>query len=81
MPLYILCGMTSKERAHPEILNGKRRQRIARGSGVNVAEVNNLLKRFDDMRDMMRKMGKFQKMLGKMGGKLPAGLPGMGFGR
>jgi signal recognition particle subunit SRP54 len=67
----ILCGMTPKERAHPEILNGKRRQRIAKGSGVNVAEVNNLLKRFEEMREMMRKMGKF-------GGKMPANFPGMG---
>jgi signal recognition particle subunit SRP54 len=71
----ILCAMTPKERNHPEILNGKRRIRIAKGSGVNVAEVNNLLKRFDEMRDMMRKMNKFQKMMGKFGGKMP----GMGF--
>jgi signal recognition particle subunit SRP54 len=71
----ILCAMTPKERNHPEILNGKRRIRIAKGSGVNVAEVNNLLKRFDEMRDMMRKMNKFKKMMGKFGGKMP----GMGF--
>jgi signal recognition particle subunit SRP54 len=71
----ILCGMTRKERNHPEILNGKRRMRIAKGSGVTVAEVNNLLKRFDEMREMMRKMNKFQKMMGKFGGKMP----GMGF--
>ncbi len=71
----ILCAMTPKERNHPEILNGKRRIRIAKGSGVNVAEVNNLLKRFDEMREMMRKMNKFQKMMGKFGGKMP----GMGF--
>lgn len=71
----ILCGMTPKERNHPEILNGKRRMRIAKGSGVTVAEVNNLLKRFDEMREMMRKMNKFQKMMGKFGGKMP----GMGF--
>ncbi len=79
----ILCAMTPKEREHPEVLNAKRRVRIAKGSGVNVAEVNNLLKRFEEMREMMRKMGKFQKMLGKFGGKIPAGgFPGMGgFGR
>jgi len=75
----ILCAMTPKERAHPEILNAKRRQRIAKGSGVNVAEVNNVLKRFDEMREMMRKMGKFQKMMSRMGGGgLMGGLP---FGR
>jgi len=81
----ILCGMTPKERAHPEILNAKRRQRIAKGSGVTVTEVNNMLRRFEEMREMMRKMGKMQKMLGKLGGKMPAGLGGMGgmggFGR
>jgi signal recognition particle subunit SRP54 len=70
----ILCSMTPKERLHPEILNGRRRQRVARGSGVNVAEVNNVLRRFDEMREMMRKMNKFQKMMGRFGGKLPGGL-------
>lgn len=71
----ILCAMTPKERHHPEVLNGKRRIRIAKGSGVTVTEVNNLLKRFEEMREMMRKMNKFQKMMGKFGGKMP----GMGF--
>ena len=76
----ILCAMTPKERHTPQILNARRRQRIARGSGVQVAEVNNVLRRFDEMRDMMKKLGKFQKMMGRMGGKLP-GMPGMpGFG-
>ena len=47
--------------------------------GVTVAEVNNVLKRFDEMREMMRKMGKFQKMMSRMGGGgLMGGLP---FGR
>ncbi|MCX6863134.1 MAG: signal recognition particle protein, partial [Verrucomicrobia bacterium] len=76
----ILCGMTCQERGSPQILNARRRQRIAKGSGVTVTEVNNLLKRFDEMRDMMRKMGKFQKMMTKMGGA--GGLMGkMPFGR
>jgi signal recognition particle subunit SRP54 len=76
----ILCGMTPQERSTPQILNARRRQRIAKGSGVTVTEVNNLLKRFDEMRDMMRKMGKFQKMMSKMGGA--GGLMGkMPFGR
>lgn len=75
----ILCGMTPQERRTPQILNAKRRQRIAKGSGVTVTEVNNLLKRFDEMKEMMRKMGKFQKMMAKMGGGgLMGGLP---FGR
>jgi len=76
----ILCGMTPQERSTPQILNARRRQRIAKGSGVTVTEVNNLLKRFDEMREMMRKMGKFQKMMAKMGGA--GGLMGrMPFGR
>jgi signal recognition particle subunit SRP54 len=76
----ILCGMTPQERGSPQILNARRRQRIAKGSGVTVTEVNNLLKRFDEMREMMRKMGKFQKMMSKMGGA--GGLMGkMPFGR
>lgn len=75
----ILCAMTPAERKTPQLLNAKRRQRIAKGSGVNVAEVNNVLRRFDEMREMMKKLGKFQKMMGKLGGKLPA-MPGMGGG-
>jgi signal recognition particle subunit SRP54 len=72
----ILCSMTHQERRTPQILNAKRRQRIAKGSGVTVTEVNNLLKRFDEMREMMRKMGKFQKMMSRMGGGgLMGGLP------
>ena len=76
----ILCAMTPKERATPQVLNAKRRIRIAKGSGVHVAEVNNVLRRFDEMQGMMKKLGKMQKLLGKFGGKLPA-LPGKGFGR
>ncbi len=67
----ILCAMTPGERHTPALLNAKRRQRIAKGSGVSVAEVNNVLRRFDEMREMMRKFSKMQKMFGKMGGKLP----------
>lgn len=67
----IICSMTLKERRTPQLLNAKRRQRIARGSGTTVAEVNNLLNRFSQMQQMMKKMGKFQKMLAKMGGPVP----------
>jgi signal recognition particle subunit SRP54 len=72
----IICSMTPLERRTPNILNAKRRIRIAKGSGTNVAEVNNLLNRFSQMQQMMKKMGKMGKMMAKMGG----GLPGM-FGR
>ncbi len=71
----MICAMTPKERQHPQILNARRRQRIAKGSGVQVSDLNNLLNRFGQMQQMMKKMGKFQKMLGKMGG-MP-GMPGM----
>jgi signal recognition particle subunit SRP54 len=64
----IICGMTPKERIHPQILNAKRRQRIAKGSGVTVAEINTMLNKFNQMQQMMKKMGKFQKMMARMGG-------------
>jgi signal recognition particle subunit SRP54 len=69
----MICAMTFQERRNPAILNAKRRVRIAKGSGVNVSELNNLLNRFGQMQQMMKKMGKFQKMMAKMGG----GAPGM----
>jgi signal recognition particle subunit SRP54 len=59
--------MTSDERARPDILNARRRQRIARGSGNTVTEVNNLLRRFDQMRKMMKSAGKMKKMMAQMG--------------
>ena len=73
----IICSMTNKERRTPQLLNAKRRQRIAKGSGTSVAEVNNLLNRFSQMQQMMKKMGKFSKMMAKMGGPM-GGLGGMG---
>ena len=64
----MICAMTNQERRNPQILNAKRRIRIAKGSGVTVTELNNLLNRFGQMQQMMKKMGKFQKMMAKMGG-------------
>ena len=64
----MICAMTLQERRAPQILNAKRRIRIAKGSGVTVTELNNLLNRFGQMQQMMKKMGKFQKMMSKMGG-------------
>src|SRR5438309_5288986 len=69
----MICAMTPQERRNPQILNARRRQRIAKGSGVSVAELNTLLNRFSQMQQMMKKMGKFSKMMTKMGG----GMPGM----
>ena len=54
----IICSMTKQERARPEILNGSRRKRIARGSGVDVADVNRLLKQYRDMQKMMKILSK-----------------------
>ena len=59
----IVLSMTSEERTHPGILNARRRQRIARGSGNTVTEVNELLRRFGQMRKMMKSAGKMKKKL------------------
>ena len=63
----IILSMTPKERSNPEILNPSRKHRIARGAGVDIAEVNRLVKQFEQMRKMMKQMpgmmggGKFGK--------------------
>ncbi len=69
----MICAMTPQERGNPQILNARRRLRIAGGSGVRVSELNTLLNKFTQMQQMMKKMGKLQKMFGRMGG---GGLPG-----
>jgi len=66
----IVFSMTREERRHPEIIDGSRRQRIARGSGSTVQDVNNLLKQFREMQKLLRSMA---------GGKMPRFLP-RGFG-
>ncbi|HEY6167794.1 MAG TPA: signal recognition particle protein [Verrucomicrobiae bacterium] len=67
----IICSMTRQERNTPNILNAKRRVRIAKGSGTTVTEVNTLLNRFSQMQQMMKKMGKMQKMIARIGGATP----------
>jgi len=62
----IVLSMTSEERTRPQILNARRRQRIARGSGSTVTEVNDLVRRFDQMRKMMKNAGKMKKMMAQM---------------
>ncbi len=59
----IILSMTPEERRRPEILNGSRRARIARGSGRSVAEVNRLLKQFKDMQKMMKQMRNMQGLM------------------
>src|SRR2546426_6699848 len=67
----MICAMTPKERKSPQILNAKRRIRVAKGSGVSVTELNTMLNKFAQMQQMMKKMGKFQKMMSRMGGAMP----------
>ncbi len=67
----IILSMTLEERRKPQILNGSRRARIARGSGRPVSEVNRLLKQYREMEKMMKQMK-------KMGGKMGGGGGGMG---
>jgi signal recognition particle subunit SRP54 len=57
----IICSMTPSERARPQLLDGSRRKRIAKGSGTTVQDVNQLLRQFEDMKKMMKMMGKMQK--------------------
>ncbi|MFW5733570.1 MAG: signal recognition particle protein [Oceanidesulfovibrio sp.] len=81
----MINSMTVQERKQPKIINPSRRERIARGSGVDVQDVNQLIKNFDNMQKMMKKMmgggskGKKKRMpqLPGMGGGMP-GLEGMG---
>jgi signal recognition particle subunit SRP54 len=62
----IVLSMTKEERTRPDILNARRRQRIARGSGSTVTEVNDLLRRFAEMRKLMKNAGKMKKMMAQM---------------
>ncbi len=77
----IVLSMTPDERRRPEIIKASRRERIAKGAGVKLMEVNQLLKQFGEMRKMMRSPNKMNKMMRQMGG-MPGmsggGLPGMG---
>jgi signal recognition particle subunit SRP54 len=76
----ILCSMTRKERANYLIIGPSRRARIARGSGTSVAEVARLIKQFEKMRVMMKKMSKMGRAA-QSGGALPPGMRGLMKGR
>ena len=72
----IIHSMTPQERTHPEVLNTSRRQRIAKGSGTDIQEVNRLIKQFDQMRKMMKtvtsgKIPQMPQMMRPGGGKRP----------
>jgi signal recognition particle subunit SRP54 len=76
----IILSMTPKERQKPDILQASRKRRIAAGAGVEVAEVNKVLKMHRNMADMMKKMGKggMKGMAAAMGGMMGGGMPGQG---
>ena len=78
----IVLSMTPDERRRPEIIKQSRRDRIAKGSGTKLVEVNQLLKQFGEMRKMMRSPGKMNKMMKQMGGGMGGmpNFPGMGKG-
>ncbi|MEM6627123.1 MAG: signal recognition particle protein [Pseudomonadota bacterium] len=82
----IILSMTPAERKKPALLNASRKRRIAKGSGVEVSEINKVLKMHRQMSDMMKKLGKggmknLSKAMGSMaGGAMPGGMPPGGLG-
>lgn len=79
----IINSMTLQERAHPDIIKGSRKRRIAAGSGTQIQDVNRLLKQFTQMQKMMKKMNKkggMQAMMRGMKGMMPGGGGGFGGG-
>ncbi|MGE6333233.1 signal recognition particle protein, partial [Stenotrophomonas sp. NPDC077659] len=79
--IAIISSMTKKERRNPNLLNGSRRARIAKGSGVTPADVNKLMKQYMQMEKMMSKMagggmkGMMRSMKGMMGAMGGRGMP------
>jgi signal recognition particle subunit SRP54 len=77
--IALVQSMTKRERANPDLLQASRKKRIAAGAGLEVSELNRLLKMHRQMADMMKKMGKGgmlkQAMKGMLGGKGMAGMP------
>ena len=74
----IICSMTAGERRKPELINGSRRLRIANGSGTSTGEVNRLVKQFQEMQKLMKRMGGLGSKKGKRRmPSLPPGFPGM----
>ncbi|HXC59003.1 MAG TPA: signal recognition particle protein [Steroidobacteraceae bacterium] len=73
--IALIDSMTARERRRPEIIDGSRRRRIAAGAGMQVQDVNRLLKQHLEMQRMMKKLGggKMARMLGAMAGKMPGG--------
>jgi signal recognition particle subunit SRP54 len=61
----LINSMTAEEKRNPEIINGSRRKRIARGSGTTIQEVNRLLKQFKETKKLMKQMNGMQRGFGK----------------
>ena len=66
-----ISSMTPEERNNPDLLNTSRKKRIAKGCGMDLAELNNFLKQFEQMRMMMKGMTDMKSVFGKMGGGMP----------
>ena len=64
--------MTPEERSNPDIINTSRKKRIAKGCGMDLAEINTYIKQFEQMRMMMKGMSDMKNMFGKMGGNMNA---------
>ena len=77
--IAIINSMTRKERRNPALLDGSRRRRIAAGAGVQVQDVNRLMKQFMEMQKMMKSFsgGKLKRMMQAFKGGVPPGFPGM----
>jgi signal recognition particle subunit SRP54 len=77
--IAIINSMTRKERRNPGLLDGSRRRRIAAGAGVQVQDVNKLMKQFMEMQKMMKSMagGRMKRMMQAFKGGMPPGFPGM----
>ena len=76
--IAIINSMTRKERRNPTLLDGSRRRRIAAGAGVQVQDVNRLMKQFMEMQKMMKSFGggKLKRMMSAFKGQMPPGFPG-----
>jgi signal recognition particle subunit SRP54 len=76
--IAIINSMTRKERRNPGLLDGSRRRRIATGAGVQVQDVNKLMKQFMEMQKMMKSMGggRMKRMMQAFKGGMPPGFPG-----
>lgn len=66
-----ISSMTPEERSNPDIINTSRKKRIAKGCGMDLAEINAFIKQFEQMRMMMKGMTDMKNMFGKLGGNLP----------